>query len=81
LLVETFCELALLNPKAASLTGGLKPVFIGLLNGPKELMDSVVQTYLFLLDGPPARNYLRPFVEIEVCFKIVCFSLKLWVNF
>jgi hypothetical protein len=29
-------------------------------------MDGIIDTFMFLLDGPPTRNYLRPHVEIEV---------------
>lgn len=66
--METLCELALINPKIVSITGGLKAIFQGMLSGPKELMDVITDTFMCLLDGPPARNFIRPYCEIDVIY-------------
>ena len=66
--IETLCELAVLSPRVAFDCGAIKLLFTFLVEGPKELLDGIVLTVLYLLDAQDARFYIRPSVELEAFF-------------
>ncbi|KAI8907215.1 Rapamycin-insensitive companion of mTOR, N-term-domain-containing protein [Gorgonomyces haynaldii] len=75
--VETLCEVALLNPKLACFANSLKPLFLGILDGPDFLLEPIVSTFLCLLDHPQHRVYLRPDVEIE---SVICSFMEAYTS-
>ncbi|KAL2912185.1 hypothetical protein HK105_208318 [Polyrhizophydium stewartii] len=64
--LETICELAVRHPELACFSGGTKAMFAALLDGPPEMLDPIVSTFLHLLDSPASRRYIRPHVELEM---------------
>ncbi|KAJ3178983.1 hypothetical protein HDU87_003252 [Geranomyces variabilis] len=66
LCLETLCELAIRNMPLLTFAGGTGIIFGALLDGPRELIESLVRTVLFMLDSQDTRTYLRPAVELEM---------------
>ncbi|KAJ3411340.1 hypothetical protein HDV05_002361 [Chytridiales sp. JEL 0842] len=64
--IETLCELAIKNTELVALCGGLKILFAALIEGPRELMDILVMTIIYILDNEETRVYIRPSVELEI---------------
>ncbi|KAI8586531.1 Rapamycin-insensitive companion of mTOR, N-term-domain-containing protein [Geranomyces variabilis] len=64
--LETLCELAIRNMPLLTFAGGTGIIFGALLDGPRELIESLVRTVLFMLDSQETRSYLRPAVELEM---------------
>ncbi|KAL5037102.1 hypothetical protein BDV3_006204 [Batrachochytrium dendrobatidis] len=63
--LETICELAICNPELTCLSGGTKVMLAALLDGPTELIDPIVASFLYLLDTCNSRAYIRTHVELE----------------
>lgn len=64
--IETLCELAVFNPKLAFESGAIKLIFTLLVEGPRDLLDAIVLTVLYMLDLPNSREFIQPSVELEV---------------
>ena len=64
--IETICEIAVLNPDLAYKCGAIKLLCSLLVEGPKDLVDALVWTLLFLLDHAQTRQYILPGAEVEV---------------
>ncbi|KAH6586295.1 hypothetical protein BASA50_000759 [Batrachochytrium salamandrivorans] len=64
--LETICEIAVRNPELACHSGGTKVMLSALLDGPLELMDPIISSFLFLLDSPKSRSFIRAHVELEM---------------
>ncbi|KAI8898408.1 Rapamycin-insensitive companion of mTOR, middle domain-containing protein [Globomyces pollinis-pini] len=60
------CEYAIRNPAYASYTSALKTIFSAIMDGPDELIIPVIKSYLYMIDGPQTRQYIRPHLELEV---------------
>ena len=46
--------------------GGVRVLVQGLSDGPYELADTLVIAFLYLLDMPETRQYVRPGHDLEV---------------
>lgn len=64
--IETISELAIRKPEYAAYTGVFKAIFGYVFDGPKEMVEPLISTVLFLLDAHETRKYLRPQIELEV---------------
>ncbi|KAJ3323507.1 hypothetical protein HDV06_001784 [Boothiomyces sp. JEL0866] len=64
--IELLCELAIRIPDIISYSGGLKSIFMSIMEGPEELLPSVVKTFMYLIDEKDTRVYVRPHVELEM---------------
>jgi hypothetical protein len=63
---EMLCEAAVIDPLKAFENGVIKYLFASLVEGPKELLDGLLLTLLYLLDSSVTRRYVRPNVELEM---------------
>ncbi|KAJ1336962.1 hypothetical protein BSLG_006722 [Batrachochytrium salamandrivorans] len=73
--LETICEIAVRNPELACHSGGTKVMLSALLDGPLELMDPIISSFLFLLDSPKSRSFIRAHVELEKALLGLFFDL------
>ena len=64
--VEILCEAAVIYPQIAFESGVIKFLFSCLVDGPKELLDCLILTALYLLDSSETRQFIRPNVELEI---------------
>ena len=60
--------IAILSPEKACLFGLTKTLSSNWLEIPDELVDPLIESFLFLLDSD-ARCYFAPHVQIEVIYK------------
>jgi rapamycin-insensitive companion of mTOR len=65
-LVFLFIVVALCNAKVVALSGGLKVIIPAIIDGPKELAETILYTLIYILDREDSRSYVRPYVEIEM---------------
>ncbi|KAJ3219964.1 hypothetical protein HK099_004488 [Clydaea vesicula] len=70
--IETLCELAVQNTEIVAFCGGFKILINSLIDGPRELCDSIILAVLFILDNEDTRCYFRPSIELEII--ITCFT-------
>ena len=63
---EILCEAAVIDPQKAFENGVIKYLFTSLVEGPKELLDGLLLTLLYLLDSAETRKFVRPNVELEM---------------
>ncbi|KAG9242741.1 Rapamycin-insensitive companion of mTOR, N-term-domain-containing protein [Calycina marina] len=66
--IETLAELMIRNPALVLSAGGLRPLADALGEGTYEACESLTAAFLFLLDAPQRREYLRSGNELEVLF-------------
>ena len=66
LCLETLAELAIFDVRLLIRGGGLRPTLQSLKDGPIDLAPALVQSFIYLLDMPGTREYLRPGVDLEV---------------
>ncbi|KAJ1335496.1 rapamycin-insensitive companion of mTOR [Microdochium nivale] len=66
--IETLAEILLRDPALLIASGGLSPLSDALSEGSYKSPESLTATYLFLLDRPHTRMYLRPGNQLEVLF-------------
>jgi rapamycin-insensitive companion of mTOR len=63
---EMLCEAAVIDPLKAFENGVIKYLFASLVEGPKELLDGLLLTCLYLLDSSETRKFVRQNVELEM---------------
>ncbi|KAH6684264.1 Rapamycin-insensitive companion of mTOR, N-term-domain-containing protein [Halenospora varia] len=66
--LETLAEIMVRDPALLTLSGGLRPLSDALGEGTYEASESLTAAFLFLLDAPQRRKYLRSGYELEVLF-------------
>ena len=66
--IETLAEIMVRDPSLAVAAGGLRPLTDALGDGTYEASESLTAAFLFLLDAPQRRKYLRSGYELEVLF-------------
>lgn len=73
--IETLAEIMVRNPPLLMAAGGLRPLADALGEGTYEASESLTAAFLFLLDAPQRRKYLRSGYELEVLFTAFTDSL------
>lgn len=73
--IETLAEIMVRNPALLVTSGGLRPLADALGEGTYEASGSLTAAFLFLLDAPQRRKYLRSGYELEVLFTAFTDSL------
>lgn len=76
--METLAEILILDPSLVVAAGGVRILTQVLSDGPYELSDTISLAFLYLLDMPSSRKYIRPGNDIEVVFSVFtdCHSVK-----
>jgi hypothetical protein len=73
--IETLAEIMVRNPELIVASGGLRPLADALGEGTYEASESLTSAFIFLLDAPQRRKYLRSGYELEVLFTAFTDSL------
>lgn len=73
--IETLAEIMVRNPELLVASGGLRPLADALGEGTYEGSESLTAAFLYLLDAPERRKYLRSGYELEVLFTAFTDSL------
>lgn len=73
--IETLAEIMVRNPELLLASGGLRPLADALGEGTYEGSESLTAAFLYLLDAPERRKYLRSGYELEVLFTAFTDSL------
>lgn len=60
--------LVVLDPALIISSGGNKVLLQTLSDGPFEIANELVKLFIFLLDVPSTRKYVRPQSDLQVCF-------------
>ncbi|KAH6661072.1 Rapamycin-insensitive companion of mTOR, N-term-domain-containing protein [Truncatella angustata] len=66
--IETLAEILLRDPALLTSCGGLAPLSEALAEGTYKSPESLVSAFLFLLNSPNSRKYLRAGYDLEVMF-------------
>src|SRR5687767_10819311 len=66
--IETLAEILVRDPRLLIASGGLGPLHEALGDGSYKATESLTAAYLYVLDTPQRRQYLRPGYELEVLF-------------
>ncbi|EPS40449.1 hypothetical protein H072_5728 [Dactylellina haptotyla CBS 200.50] len=66
--IETLAEILILEPSLAVAAGAVRVLAQVLVDGPAELSDCIVIAFLYLLDMPSTRQYIRPGHDLEIVF-------------
>ncbi|KAI1406598.1 Rapamycin-insensitive companion of mTOR, N-term-domain-containing protein [Hypoxylon fuscum] len=66
--IETLAEVLLRDPALLVASGGLAPLSEALAEGSYKSPESLSSVFLYLLDAPHTRRYLRAGYELEVVF-------------
>ncbi|RDL34990.1 HR1 repeat-containing protein [Venustampulla echinocandica] len=66
--IETLAEIMVRDPSLLVASGGLRALADALGEGTYEASESLTAAFLFLLDSPRRRKYLRSGYELEVLF-------------
>jgi rapamycin-insensitive companion of mTOR len=74
--IETLAEIMIRDPPLLIASGGLGPLTEALGEGTYEASDGLTGAFLFLLDSPERRKYLRSGCELEVLFTVFTDSLS-----
>ncbi|KAF3770282.1 hypothetical protein M406DRAFT_33238 [Cryphonectria parasitica EP155] len=68
--LETLAEILVRDPQLLLASGGLAVICDALTEGSYKAPESLITAYLFLLDSPQKRKYLRPGYDLEVIFNV-----------
>lgn len=68
--LETLAEILVRDPQLLLASGGLASISEALTEGSYKAPESLVSAFLFLLDAPQRRKYLRAGYELEVVFNV-----------
>lgn len=68
--LETLAEILVRDPQLLLASGGLAVICDALTEGSYKAPESLISAYLFLLDSPQKRKYLRPGYDLEVIFNV-----------
>ncbi|KAA8893128.1 Rapamycin-insensitive companion of mTOR, N-term-domain-containing protein [Sphaerosporella brunnea] len=66
--IETLAEIMVLNPSLVVSAGGVRVLTLVLAEGPWEIAEAVSIAFLYLLDMPATRKYVRPGHDLEIVF-------------
>ncbi|KAI0180263.1 Rapamycin-insensitive companion of mTOR, N-term-domain-containing protein [Hypoxylon sp. FL1284] len=66
--IETLAEILLRDPALLVASGGIVPLSEALSEGTYKSPESLASVFLYLLDSPDTRKYLRAGYELEVLF-------------
>lgn len=66
--LETLAEILVHDPQLVIASGGLAPLKDALADGSYKALESLTAAFLYLLDSPHRRKFLRPGNELEVLF-------------
>ncbi|KAF3308632.1 hypothetical protein TWF173_001088 [Orbilia oligospora] len=66
--IETLAEILIFEPALAVAAGAVRILAQVLADGPAELSDCIVVAFLYLLDMPTTRQYIRPGHDLEIVF-------------
>ncbi|KAI4603501.1 hypothetical protein KJ359_003313 [Pestalotiopsis sp. 9143b] len=66
--IETLAEILLKDPALLTVCGGLAPLSEALAEGTYKSPESLASAFLFLLNAPHTRKYLRAGYDLEVMF-------------
>ncbi|KAK3380417.1 Rapamycin-insensitive companion of mTOR, N-term-domain-containing protein [Lasiosphaeria ovina] len=66
--IETLAEIMVRDPRLLIAAGGLAPLHMALADGSYKASESLAAAFLYLLDTPQRRQYLRAGYELEVLF-------------
>lgn len=73
--IETLAEIMVRDPALLIASGGLRPLADALGEGTYEASESLTAAFIFLLDAPERRKYLRSGYELEILFTAFTDSL------
>ena len=73
--IETLAEIMVRDPALLIASGGLRPLADALGEGSYEASESLTAAFIFLLDAPQRRKYLRSGYELEILFTAFTDSL------
>ena len=73
--IETLAEIMVRDPALLIASGGLRPLADALGEGTYEASESLTAAFIFLLDAPQRRKYLRSGYELEILFTAFTDSL------
>ncbi|PQE16722.1 cytosolic regulator pianissimo protein [Rutstroemia sp. NJR-2017a BBW] len=73
--IETLAEIMVRDPGLVVASGGLRPLADALGEGTYDASESLTAAFLFLLDSPQRRKYLRSGYELELLFTAFTDSL------
>lgn len=68
--LETLAEILVRDPQLVLASGGLAVLCDALTEGSYKAPESLISAFLFLLDCPKKRIYLRPGYDVEVIFNV-----------
>lgn len=68
--LETLAEILVRDPQLLLASGGLGVICDALTEGSYKAPESLISAYLFLLDSPRRRKFLRPGYDLEVIFNV-----------
>lgn len=68
--LETLAEILVRDPQLTLASGGMAVLCDALTEGSYKAPESLISAYLFLLDTPQRRKYMRPGYDIEVIFNV-----------
>ncbi|KAI9885801.1 MAG: copper chaperone [Watsoniomyces obsoletus] len=77
--IETLAEILIRDPPLVVSAGGIDPLTDALADGTYQVPESLVTAFLYLLDTPGGRRYLRAGQNLEVLFAAFTDSLALHV--
>jgi rapamycin-insensitive companion of mTOR len=66
--IETLAEILVRDPALLVASGGMGPLHEALADGAYKASESLTAAFLYLLDSPDRRKYLRPGNELEILF-------------
>ncbi|KAH6627593.1 Rapamycin-insensitive companion of mTOR, N-term-domain-containing protein [Chaetomium tenue] len=66
--IETLAEILVRDPRLLIASGGMAPLHEALADGSYKASESLTAAFLYLLDAPHRRQYLRPGNELEILF-------------
>ncbi|TGZ82274.1 hypothetical protein EX30DRAFT_220854 [Ascodesmis nigricans] len=66
--IETLAEVMTLDPEVVSSAGGVRVLTQVLADGPWEIADALSLAFLYLLDMPQSRKYVRAGHDLEIVF-------------
>ena len=68
--IETLAEILIRDPRLLLASGGLGPLSEALSDGTYKAPESLMSAFLYLLDTPQRRKYMRPGYGLDTCFTV-----------
>ncbi|SPO40478.1 related to protein ste16 [Pseudozyma flocculosa] len=75
--LETLAELAVFDVRLLIRGGGLRSALQALVDAPNDFAPTLMQTFLYLIDMPGTRHFLRPGVDLDVAMSGLTESLPI----